>query len=121
MGQHRYCDCSIKARQGETACKGRAIQIGGFVANQLTSGDWRGPARLEDVIATKVGRSNRNSAASSHHRLGPLSTDRLHRRRSVGCPAGTVLIEWGISNQSPLKFVVEASFCRWTLASFANL
>ncbi len=122
MGRHRYGDSSIKARQSETGCKGRAFPIGGFVASQLRPGYWKGPARPEDVLVKTVGRSNRNDPARSPSSSGADSRlTSCPARSQLDAPPAPFLIEWGASNQSPLKFVVEASFYRWTLASFANL
>ena len=57
-GRYRYYACSIKARQGETGCKGRAIpmdkldrMVVGHVEDRLLD-----PDRLEKLLGTVLGR-----------------------------------------------------------------
>ena len=57
-GRYRYYTCSIKARQGETGCKGRSIPmeklddlVAGHIADRLLQ-----PERLEEVLASVLDR-----------------------------------------------------------------
>ena len=57
-GRYRYYTCSIKARQGETGCKGRSIPmekldnlVAGHIEDRLLQ-----PERLEEVLASVLDR-----------------------------------------------------------------
>ena len=57
-GRYRYYTCSIKARQGETGCKGRSIPmekldslVAGHIADRLLQ-----PERLEEILASVLDR-----------------------------------------------------------------
>jgi site-specific DNA recombinase len=57
-GRYRYYTCSIKARQGETGCKGRTIPmdkldnlVAGHIEDRLLQ-----PERLEEVLASVLDR-----------------------------------------------------------------
>lgn len=57
-GRYRYYTCSIRARQGETGCKGRSIQMGkldNLVAEHLEE-RLLDPKRLEEVLASLLDR-----------------------------------------------------------------
>src|SRR6266571_7781136 len=53
-GRYRYYTCSIRARQGETGCKGRSIpmeKLDSLVAEHI-AGRLLQPGRLEEVLAS---------------------------------------------------------------------
>jgi len=57
-GRYRYYTCSIKARQGETGCKGRSIpmeKLDNLVANHIEERLLQ-PERLEEVLASVLDR-----------------------------------------------------------------
>jgi site-specific DNA recombinase len=62
-GRYRYYTCSIKARQGETGCKGRSIPmekldnlVAGHIEDRLLQ-----PERLEEVLASVLDRRQERS------------------------------------------------------------
>ena len=68
-GRYRYYACSIKARQGETGCKGRAIpmdkldrMVVGHIEERLLDAD-----RLEDLLGTVLGRRDDQAERRRHH------------------------------------------------------
>jgi site-specific DNA recombinase len=57
-GRYRYYTCSIKARQGETGCKGRSIpmeKLDNLVASHIADRLLQ-PERLEEVLASVLDR-----------------------------------------------------------------
>ncbi len=57
-GRYRYYTCSIKARHGETGCKGRSIpmeKLDNLVADHI-EGRLLAPARLEEILASVLDR-----------------------------------------------------------------
>ncbi len=57
-GRYRYYTCSIKARQGETGCKGRSIpmeKLDNFVASHIEDRLLQ-PERLEEVLSSVLDR-----------------------------------------------------------------
>lgn len=68
-GRYRYYACSIKARQGETGCKGRAIpmdKLDGIVASHIQE-RLLDPDRLEETLATVLGRRQEQSERRRQH------------------------------------------------------
>ncbi len=68
-GRYRYYACSIKARQGETGCKGRAIpmdKLDGIVASHIEE-RLLDPDRLEETLATVLGRRQEQSERRRQH------------------------------------------------------
>ncbi|MEC5292811.1 MULTISPECIES: recombinase family protein [unclassified Aurantimonas] len=68
-GRYRYYTCSIKARQGETGCKGRSIPMGKLdtlVADHLEKRLLQ-PERLEQVLATVLDRRQDRSDRRREH------------------------------------------------------
>ncbi len=68
-GRYRYYACSIKARQGETGCKGRAIpmdKLDGLVASHIEE-RLLDPKRLEDILATVLDRRHEQSERRRQH------------------------------------------------------
>jgi site-specific DNA recombinase len=68
-GRYRYYTCSIKARQGETGCKGRSIpmeKLDNLVAEHLADRLLQ-PERREEILASVLiaGRSAPSAAAST--------------------------------------------------------
>ncbi len=68
-GRYRYYACSIKARQGETGCKGRAIpmdrldkMIVGHIEDRLLD-----PERLEDLLGSVLGRRSDQAERRREH------------------------------------------------------
>ena len=68
-GRYRYYTCSIKARQGETGCKGRSIPmekldalVAGHIEDRLLQ-----PERLEDVLAAVLDRRQERSDRRREH------------------------------------------------------
>jgi site-specific DNA recombinase len=68
-GRYRYYACSIKARQGETGCKGRAIpmdkldrMVVGHIEERLLD-----PDRLEDLLGTVLGRRDDQAERRRQH------------------------------------------------------
>jgi hypothetical protein len=68
-GRYRYYACSIKARQGETGCKGHAIPMGkldGLVAGHIED-RLLDPDRLEGLLETILGRREEQSERRRVH------------------------------------------------------
>lgn len=68
-GRYRYYTCSIKARQGETGCKGRSIPmekldnlVAGHIEDRLLQ-----PARLGEVLAAVLDRRQERSERRREH------------------------------------------------------
>ena len=68
-GRYRYYTCSIKARQGETGCKGRSIPmdtldnlVAGHIEDRLLQ-----PERLEEVLATVLDRRQERTECRREH------------------------------------------------------
>jgi site-specific DNA recombinase len=68
-GRYRYYTCSIKARQGETGCKGRSIPmetldnlVAEHVADRLLQ-----PERLEEVLASVLDRRQERAERRREH------------------------------------------------------
>jgi site-specific DNA recombinase len=68
-GRYRYYTCSIKARQGETGCRGRAIPmdkldnlVAGHIEDRLLQ-----PERLEEVLATVLDRRQERTERKREH------------------------------------------------------
>ena len=68
-GRYRYYTCSIKARQGETGCKGRSIPmeklddlVAGHIAERLLQ-----PERLEEVLASVLDRRQERTERRREH------------------------------------------------------
>jgi len=68
-GRYRYYTCSIKARQGETGCKGRSIPmnkldnlVAGHIEERLLQ-----PERLEEVLATVLDRRQERTERRREH------------------------------------------------------
>ena len=68
-GRYRYYTCSIKARQGETGCKGRSIPmekldslVAGHIEDRLLQ-----PERLEEVLATVLDRRQERADRRREH------------------------------------------------------
>jgi site-specific DNA recombinase len=68
-GRYRYYTCSIKARQGETGCKGRSIPmekldalVAGHIEDRLLQ-----PERLEEVLAAVLDRRQERSDRRREH------------------------------------------------------
>mgnify|MGYP005810073993 CR=1 FL=1 len=68
-GRYRYYTCSIKARQGETGCKGRSIPmeklddlVVGHIEDRLLQ-----PERLEEVLASVLDRRQERSYRRREH------------------------------------------------------
>ena len=68
-GQYRYYTCSIKARQGETGCKGRSIPmdkldnlVAGHIEDRLLQ-----PERLEEVLAAVLDRRQERAERRREH------------------------------------------------------
>ena len=68
-GRYRYYTCSIKARQGETGCKGRSIPmekldnlIAEHIADRLLQ-----PERLEEVLASVLDRRQERAERRREH------------------------------------------------------
>jgi site-specific DNA recombinase len=94
-GRYRYYMCSIKARQGETGCKGRSIpmeKLDNLVASHIEDRLLQ-PERLEEVLASVLDRRqerterrrehiaelNKRAAGDGFASQAPL---RCHRKRS---------------------------------------
>ena len=68
-GRYRYYACSIKARQGETGCKGRAIpmdKLDGIVVSHIED-RLLDPERLEELLASVVDRRQEGVERRRHH------------------------------------------------------
>jgi site-specific DNA recombinase len=68
-GRYRYYTCSIKARQGETGCKGRSIPMGkldDLVAEHLEKRLLQ-PDRLEVILASLLDRRQERTERRSEH------------------------------------------------------
>jgi site-specific DNA recombinase len=68
-GQYRYYTCSIKARQGETGCKGRSIpmeKLDNLVAEHIADRLLQ-PARLEEVLASILDRRQERAERRREH------------------------------------------------------
>ncbi|MEZ5866606.1 MAG: zinc ribbon domain-containing protein [Geminicoccaceae bacterium] len=68
-GRYRYCACSIRARQGATGCKGRAIpmdKLDKMVVNHIEQ-RLPDPERIEDVLATLLDRRQEGVERRSQH------------------------------------------------------
>ncbi|MEQ1863552.1 MAG: recombinase family protein, partial [Micropepsaceae bacterium] len=68
-GRYRYYTCSIKARQGETGCKGRSIPmekldnvVAGHIEERLLA-----PERLEEVLASVLDRRQERAERRHEH------------------------------------------------------
>ncbi len=68
-GRYRYYTCSIKARQGETGCKGRSIpmekldsQVADHIADRLLQ-----PERLEEMLASILDRRQERAERRREH------------------------------------------------------
>jgi site-specific DNA recombinase len=68
-GRYRYYTCSIKARQGETGCKGRSIPmeklddlVAGHIEDRLLQ-----PERLEEVLASVLDRRQERAGRRREH------------------------------------------------------
>ncbi len=75
-GRYRYYACSIKARQGETGCKGRAIpmdKLDTMVVNHIED-RLLDPERLEDLLGSVLGRRSEQAERRKQH------IDELERR-----------------------------------------
>jgi site-specific DNA recombinase len=70
-GRYRYYTCSIRARQGETGCKGRSIpmeQMDNLVAHHLERRLFQ-PERLEEILASVLDRRQKRAARRRDHIL----------------------------------------------------
>jgi site-specific DNA recombinase len=68
-GRYRYYTCSIKARQGETGCKGRSIpmeKLDNLVAEHIADRLLR-PERLEEVLASVLDRRQERAVRRREH------------------------------------------------------
>jgi site-specific DNA recombinase len=68
-GRYRYYTCSIKARQGETGCKGRSIpmeKLDNLIANHLTDRLLQ-PEHLEEVLAPVLDRRQERALRRREH------------------------------------------------------
>jgi site-specific DNA recombinase len=68
-GRYRYYTCSIKARQGETGCKGRSIpmeKLDNLVASHLEDRLLQ-PDRLEEVLASVLDRRQERTERRREH------------------------------------------------------
>ena len=68
-GRYRYYTCSIKARQGETGCKGRSIpmeKLDNLVASHLEDRLLQ-PDRLEEVLASVLDRRQERTERRCEH------------------------------------------------------
>jgi site-specific DNA recombinase len=68
-GRYRYYTCSIKARQGETGCKGRSIpmdRLDGLVAEHLERRLLQ-PERLEEILASLLDRRRERAECRREH------------------------------------------------------
>ncbi len=68
-GRYRYYTCSIKARQGETGCKGRSIpmeKLDNLVAEHIADRLLQ-PERLEEVLASVLNRRQERAARRREH------------------------------------------------------
>jgi len=68
-GRYRYYTCSIKARQGETGCKGRSIpmeKLDNLVAEHLADRLLQ-PERLEEVLASVLDRREERAERRREH------------------------------------------------------
>jgi len=68
-GRYRYYTCSIKARQGESGCKGRSIpmeKLDGIVCDHI-EGRLLQPDRLEEVLGTVLDRRHERSERRREH------------------------------------------------------
>ena len=68
-GRYRYYTCSIKARQGETGCKGRSIPmkklddlVAQHIANRLLQ-----PERLEEILSSVLDRRQESAERRREH------------------------------------------------------
>jgi site-specific DNA recombinase len=68
-GRYRYYTCSIKARQGETGCKGRSIpmeKLDSIVAEHIADRLLR-PERLEEILASILDRRQERAERRREH------------------------------------------------------
>ena len=68
-GRYRYYTCSIKARQGETGCKGRSIpmeKLDNLVVSHIKDRLLQ-PERLEDVLASVLDRRQERTERRREH------------------------------------------------------
>jgi site-specific DNA recombinase len=68
-GRYRYYTCSIKARQGETGCRGRSIPMGkldNLVAEHLADRLLQ-PERLEEILASVLDRRQERAERRREH------------------------------------------------------
>ena len=68
-GRYRYYTCSIKARQGETGCKGRSIpmeRLDNLVAEHIADRLLQ-PKRLEEVLASVLDRRQERTERRREH------------------------------------------------------
>ncbi len=68
-GRYRYYTCSVKARQGETGCKGRSIPmekldnlVAGHIEDRLLQ-----PERLEEILASVLDRRQERAERRREH------------------------------------------------------
>ncbi len=68
-GRYRYYACSIRARQGETGCKGRAIPMDKLDRMVVSHIEERllDPERIEDVLASLLDRRQESVERRSQH------------------------------------------------------
>ena len=68
-GRYRYYACSIRARQGDTGCKGRAIPMDKLDRMVVTHIEERllDPERIEDVLASLLDRRQEGVERRSQH------------------------------------------------------
>ena len=68
-GRYRYYACSIRARQGETGCKGRAIPMDKLDRIVVSHIEERvlDPERIEDVLASLLDRRQESVERRSQH------------------------------------------------------
>lgn len=68
-GRYRYYTCSIKARQGETGCKGRSIpmeKLDSLLAEHIADRLLR-PERLEEILASVLDRRQQRPERRREH------------------------------------------------------
>jgi len=68
-GRYRYYTCSIKARQGETGCKGRSIpmeKLDNLIAEHISERLLH-PERIDEVLASVLDRRQERTARRGEH------------------------------------------------------
>ncbi|HRO01626.1 MAG TPA: zinc ribbon domain-containing protein [Nitrobacter sp.] len=67
-GRYRYYACSIKARQGEAGCKGRAIPMDKLDTMVISHIEERllDPERIEDLLGSVLGRRSEQAERRSN-------------------------------------------------------